>query len=283
MGHHVQVITDSTADLSPQLREQYHVGLIPLYVQLGEKAYRDGTEIQPAQLFDYVAQTGQLPKTSMPTPADFAAAFRSVIERGDDVLFIGIGASLSGTVQAARLAAEAFPPGRVRVVDSENLSTGVGLLVLRAAEQAAAGRTLDEIVAHLQAAVSHVRTSFIVNTMDYLYKGGRCSALQNVVGSLLRIRPRIEVVNGRLEVADKLLGARSKALRALLDWCLQDQNRIDRHRLFVTHVACPEEAEALAGELRQALPDANVLITEAGAVISSHCGPQTIGILYMVK
>ncbi|HHV54972.1 MAG TPA: DegV family protein [Firmicutes bacterium] len=276
----VRIVTDSTADLSPELIRDYGLTVVPLYVRLGDRFYRDGVDLEPARLFEYVAETGKLPQTSMPTPADFQEVFGRIIAAGDDVLYVALSSRLSGTCQAARVAAQALAPERIAMVDSLNLSTGIGQIALYAAELAAAGMPLAELVRRVEAMVPRVRTSFVIDTLDYLHKGGRCSAMQNVVGSLLRIKPRIEVIDGRLEVAEKLMGARSKASNSLLRWCLQDRERIDLHRVFVTHAAYPEGASYLAEELRRALPFEEILITEAGAVISSHCGPGTVGILY---
>lgn len=276
----VRVVTDSTADLSSELIKRFDLTVIPLYVRLDDQVYRDGVELRPERLFQYVAATGTLPQTSTPTPADFETVFRQIIDAGDDVIYVGLSSHLSGTIQSARLAAQSFPRGRIAIVDSQNLSTGIGLLALYAAELAAAGTPLPEMAARVQARVSHVKTSFVIDTLEYLHKGGRCSAMQNIVGSLLRIKPRIEVIDGRLEVVEKLMGSRSKALASLLRWCLQDKDRIDLHRIFVTHAAYPDGASYLVEELRKALPFEEVLITEAGAVISSHCGPGTVGILY---
>ncbi|MBE3577974.1 MAG: DegV family protein [Limnochordales bacterium] len=276
----VRVVTDSTADLSSELIQRFDLTVIPLYVRLGDQVYRDGVDLQPERLFEYVASTGNLPQTSMPTPADVEAIFRPIIEAGDDIIYVGLSSKLSGTFQAARIAAQSFPSDRIALVDSLNLSTGIGLLALYAAELAAAGLPLPEIAGKVQARVPLVKTSFIIDTLDYLYKGGRCSAMQSIVGSLLRIKPRIEVIDGKLEVAEKLMGSRARALASLLRWCLQDKERIDLHRIFVTHAAYPDGANYLASELYKALPVKEVLVTEAGAVISSHCGPGTVGILY---
>lgn len=276
----LRILTDSTADLGKDLAAEFGVEVIPLTVTLGEQAYLDGLEIDQQKLFDLVAQAGILPKTAAPSVGEFVRFF----DRDGESVFIGISSKLSATIQNARLAAAEKGEGRVRVVDSLNLSTGIGLLALRAAEGRAAGRSAAEIEQDILACVPKVRTSFIIDTMEYLYKGGRCSALQALVGSALKIHPIIEVrPDGTLGVKSKARGSREKGLKMILDDFAADLERLDRHRVFVTHTACPEDADFLKQEIvRLAAPD-EVRVTLAGSVISSHCGPRTIGILYMVK
>ncbi len=276
----IHILTDSTADLGKDLAAEFGVEVIPLTVTLGENAYLDGLEIDQQKLFDLVAQTGVLPKTAAPSVGEFVRFF----DRDGESVFIGISSKLSATIQNARLAAAEKGEGRVRVIDSLNLSTGIGLLVLRAAELRAAGRSAAEIEQEILACVPKVRTSFIIDTMEYLYKGGRCSALQALAGSVLKIHPIIEVrADGTLGVKGKARGSREKGLQMMLDDFAADLERLDRRRVFVTHTACPEDAEFLKQEIiRLAAPD-EVRITLAGSVISSHCGPRTIGILYLLK
>lgn len=276
----LHILTDSTADLGKDLAAEFGVDVIPLTVTLGENAYLDGVEIDQQKLFDLVAQTGILPKTAAPSIGEFVRFF----ERDGESVFIGISSKLSATIQNARLAAAERGDERVRVIDSLNLSTGIGLLVLRAAELRDAGRSAAEIEQDILTCVPKVRTSFIIDTMEYLYKGGRCNALQALAGSVLKIHPIIEVrPDGTLGVKGKARGLREKGLQMMLDDFAADLDRLDRHRVFVTHTTCPEDAEFLRQEIiRLAAPD-EVRITLAGSVISSHCGPATIGILYMVK
>lgn len=276
----LHILTDSTADLGKDLAAEFGVDVIPLTVTLGENAYLDGIEIDQQKLFDLVAQTGILPKTAAPSVGEFVRFF----ERDGESVFIGISSKLSATIQNARLAVAERGDGRVRVVDSLNLSTGIGLLVLRAAELRDAGRSAAEIEQDILACVPKVRTSFVIDTMEYLYKGGRCNALQALAGSVLKIHPIIEVrPDGTLGVKGKARGLREKGLQMMLDDFAADLERLDRRRVFVTHTTCPEDAEYLKQEIiRLAAPD-EVRITLAGSVISSHCGPATIGILYMLK
>lgn len=276
----VNILTDSTADLGRDLAERFGLHVLPLYVHLGEKAHRDGVGITTPDLFRYVESTGQLPKTSAPSEKDFEAFF----SQPGEWVFIGISNRLSATYQTALLAREACGPERIHVVDSRNLSSGIGLLAILAAGLRDDGLPGAEIAARVQAATSRVRTSFVIETLDYLHKGGRCSAMQNIVGSLLQIRPIIAVQpDGTLGVKARTRGARRKALQSMLDSFVQDAPAIDTRRVFITHTGCHADADLLKHEIMAAAAVEEVCITGAGSVIASHCGPDTIGILYMLQ
>lgn len=276
----IYILTDSTSDLGREAASEFDFDVIPLPVTIGGKVYLDGVEIEQEKLFELVGQVGALPKTAAPSVGEFQKFF----DRPDESIFIGISSRLSATIQNAKLAAADLPAGRVRVIDSLNLSTGIGLLVLLAAELRAAGKSAQEIEQAVLNAVPKVRTSFIIDTMEYLYKGGRCTALQAIAGSVLKIHPIIEVrPDGTLGVKEKARGVRQKGLQMMLDDFAAHLDQLDRRRVFVTHTTSTEDAEFLKNEImRLAAPD-EVRITKAGSVIASHCGPGTIGILYMVK
>jgi len=276
----INILTDSTSDLEREAASESDFDVIPLPVTIGGKVYLDGIEIEQEKLFELVGQAGALPKTAAPSVGEFQEFFA----RPGESIFIGISSRLSATVQNAKLAAAELPVGRVRVVDSLNLSTGIGLLVLLAAELRAAGKPAGEIESEILASVPKVRASFMIDTMEYLYKGGRCTALQAIAGSMLKIHPVIEVrPDGTLGVKEKARGARQKGLQLLLDDFAAHLDELDRRRVFVTHTTSPEDAEFLKGEITRLAAPEEVRITKAGSVIASHCGPGTIGILYMVK
>jgi DegV family protein with EDD domain len=275
----ISVVTDSTADLSPELIERYRIHVIPFPVQHGGRTYYDGVDIYAPALFDLVDATEELPKTAAPSIAAYVEAF----DRPGEVIFTGIGAALSAGHQSARLAAAELPDGKIRLIDSQNLSTGTGLLVLRAAELRDRGCSADEIERDLRAAVPRVRTSFVVDTLRYIYMGGRCTGVERLLGSLLRIRPVIAVEpDGTLGVRQKLRGTRRHALQTLLDDFAANLPELDRSRVFVTHSGC-EDAQWVADEVKRIAEPAEMLMTQAGCTISAHCGPNTTGILYMVK
>jgi DegV family protein with EDD domain len=276
----VNILTDSTCDLGKDLAARYNIQVIPLYVIMGEQTYADGVDIQIWDLFKSVQQTAKLPKTSAPSVPDFQKFF----DRPGESIYIGISSQLSATVQNASLAKESFEEGRVYVIDSRNLSTGIGLLAIKAAELRDQGLPAAEITRQITDMLPRVKTSFIIDTMEYVYKGGRCTAIQSLVGSLLSIRPILEVrPDGSLGVKAKTRGTRAKGLKTLLDDFVENLPQIDLQRIFVTHSGCDQDAEMLKKELLKLAPIQEVLITYAGSVIASHCGPDTIGILYRLK
>ena len=276
----INILTDSTSDLGEAIASEFGLGVIPLTVTIGGKLYVDGVNIFQEDLFRLVAETGELPKTAAPSVGEF----EKFLDRTGDSIFIGISSQLSATIQNAGLAVQADLASKVQVVDSLSLSTGVGLLALLAADLRDQGFAAEEIRARLVEARAKLRVSFMIDTMEYLYKGGRCTALQAIAGSMLKIHPIIEVrPDGTLGVKEKTRGTRQKGLQVLLDDFAAHFNELDRRRVFVTHTASAVDAEFLRNEImRSAGPD-EVRITRAGSVVSSHCGPGTIGILYFVK
>ncbi|MFC5453010.1 DegV family protein [Paenibacillus aestuarii] len=279
----IQIFTDSTCDLSEELKQAFQIEVVPLYVVFESESYQDGTTIQPKRLFELVTQTGKLPKTAAPSPADFEQAFAPYVEAGDDVVYIGLSTELSSTVQNAKVAASQFADGRVTVIDSRNLSTGIGLLVLKAAQAVQEGKSVDQIAELVEAHAAKIEVEFIIDTLEYLHKGGRCSSVQAFLGSLLKIRPVVKVINGAMMLTDKVRGKRDKALAQLLNNALAYADNMDEDFLFVTHAVASDEAAYLKKEIEQRAKVKRVVITEAGCVISSHCGPQTVGIVFAKK
>lgn len=278
----VKVFSDSTCDLSPDLIEKHQIGIVPLYVLFNDETYRDGIDVTTPDLYKKVEEIGSLPKTAAPSPGDFFLAFKPYIDAGEDIIYIGISSEFSVTVNNARLAAQEFPEGRIEVVDSRNLSTGIGLLVMRAVDFAAEGLDIHAIAEKVRDLVPKVETEFIIDTLDYLHKGGRCNGLTLLVGSMLKIRPSIKVVDGKMVPAQKFRGSRQKALKGLLDTVLVQKAQISPERIFVTH-SISDDAPFLRNQLLKRTDAQEVVITQAGCVISSHCGINTIGILFIKK
>lgn len=276
----IDLTTDSCSDLSREIIQSRNIRVLPLQVFINNQNLKDG-EVTPQQLFKFVEESGNLPKTAAPSIAEFAEFFRTPGE----TIYIGISSKLSATVPNSILALELLDGNKkVYIVDSLNLSTGIGLLVLKAADLRDAGWGAAEISEEIQRRVPRVRTSFIIDTMEYLYKGGRCTALQAIVGSVLKIRPIIEVrSDGTLGVKEKIRGGRMKGLNSMLEDFKSHLPHVDPTRVFVTHTGCDEDAAYLVEEIRKTGAVQEVLVTTAGATISSHCGPNTIGILFMLK
>lgn len=282
----IKIITDSTADLGQELLTANDVGMIPLLVQFDQESYRDGVEMDSNRLFQLVEQKKQLPKTASPSPGIFQEVFAEATKDGSQVIYIGISSKLSATQQNARIAASTFPEGQVYVVDSYNLSTGIGLQVLNACDMVREGRSAEEIVQILEQDRSKVRTTFMIDTMEYLYKGGRCSSLQALMGSLLHIRPVIAVVDGGMIVDGKVRGSRQRAIEYQLEKFAKHvrEGQVRPDRIFVTHTSSAEDVEYTKTRVREIFPEVKAVYdTRAGSVIGSHCGPGTLGILYMLK
>ncbi|HYE83472.1 MAG TPA: DegV family protein [Clostridia bacterium] len=279
----VRVISDSTCDLSSELIERHGIAIVPLYVVFGEKSYRDGIDISTEELYGKVEETNTLPKTSAPSPLDFQRIFKKYTDNGEDIIYIGLSSGISVTLQNAAIAAQEFPEGKIEIVDSQNLSTGIGLLVMKAVDYAGDGMNVREIAAKIRELAPRVRTRFIINTLDYLHKGGRCTALESFIGGLLNIRPVVSVRDGKMFLEDKIRGRREKARSNMLENVLADKDSIMRERVFITHSMDSEEAELLKGILQKEIKGAEIIVTDAGCVISSHCGPKTVGVLYIRK
>lgn len=277
----VNIITDSTSDLGANIAAEFGLKLVPLLVTIGGKVYRDGVDIGQEELFSLVEKYGELPKTAAPSVGEFTGAF----DRPGDAVFIGISSKLSATIQNAQLAAQMLPTGKVRVIDSLNLSSGVGLLALRAADLCRKGLTAKKIEEVLLASTGKVRTSFVIETMDYLHKGGRCTALQAIAGSVLKIHPIIEVrPDGTLVVKEKARGTLQKGLQMILDDFESHLVELDKGRIFVTSTSKDkDDVQFLVDGIHRLAAPEDIRISRAGTVIASHCGPGTTGILYFVK
>lgn len=278
----IKIFADSTCDLPPEYIQQYDIGIVPLYVTFTDQIYKDGVDLTVPELYGKVAASGKLPKTAAPSPADFIQSFAPFLQEGRQILYISLSSELSSTYQNALLAAQEFAEGAVTVFDSLNLSSGIGLQVMKAVHAADQGKDIIEIVELLTAIRPQVETEFIIDSLDYLYKGGRCSGMQNIVGSLLKIRPVIKVIDGKMTPAYKIRGSRDKVLDQLLSNALSQLEDMDQDLIFITHSLADADAKLLKQALEEST-QATVAISDAGCVISSHCGAKTIGILYTKK
>src|SRR5690554_2398259 len=277
----IKILADSTCDLSDELIMENDISLIPFYVTLGEERYRDRETLTTSKLYQYVDEHGELPKTSAPTPEDYRRFFQQYVEEGYQIIYICISSDFSSGYQNACLAAREFAEGQVDVVDSRNLSTGIGLLVMKAVDLLKAGKSKAEIVNHLNEIIPLVRTAFMIDNMDYLHKGGRCTSLQKFLGNMLKFRVEIRVLEGKMEAASRIRGSKIKAYDKLINNLKEDLPNVDKTRVFVTHSMEDEGAEYLKEELANLNHFSEILETKAGCVISSHCGPGTIGVLYI--
>ena len=282
MSKQIIISSDSTCDLSRELVERYQIKILPMGVSLGDTIYQDGVNITPDEIYAHHEKTGQLPKTSAISMGEYEEAWKPYVDQGHTVIHINLGSALSASHQNARLAAEEV--GNVYPVDSRSLSTGSGHLVLMARELIDAGMTAQEIVAALEEAREKLDVSFVLQTLEYLHKGGRCSGVAAFGANLMKLRPEIEVVDGKMQVGRKYRGNMEKTVLAYIRGRLEGREDIRTERIFITHSGVPqdilEKAEALVRELH---PFNEVLITTAGSSITSHCGPNCLGVLFLKK
>lgn len=278
----VKIFTDSTSDLTKDIYTEKNISVVPLYVNFDETSYIDGVNITTAELYKKVEEYGKLPKTAASSPADFYNAFKPYIDENYDIVYIGISSGLSSNLQSASIAASDLPEGRIHIVDSLNLSSGIGLLVMKAVDFARQGFSAEEVAVKVRELIPKVKTAFVIDTLDYLYKGGRCSALESFIGGVLKIRPIVKVVDGKMILGQKLMGKRQKALDTMLSNVIKEKDNIDPDRVMVTN-SISDDSEYLITELQKSLNVKEIIETQAGCVISSHCGPNTIGILYIEK
>lgn len=281
----VKIISDSTCDLSPELVEQYDIGILPLHILLGDEEYEDGRNITPDEIFRWSDEHETTPKTSAPSMETALAALRPYTEAGRECVFFCISESMSTCGNVVRMAAkELGAEALVHVINSENLSTGIGLLVIEAAIMAKEGMAADEIAGRIEAMRPFVRASFVVDTLVYLHRGGRCGGLAAMLGGALKLHPKIVVEHGAMHSAKKYRGhIKGVALSYAKDLERELKNaRPDR--VFITHTcASAEVVEPVRAYLQSLGIFAEILETRAGGVVSSHCGPGTLGVLFIAK
>ena len=279
----VKIITDSTADLSPELVRQYDVSVVPLYVLMGDRISRDGVEATPEDIYSYVDETSMLPKTSAPNLNDFFSTFQNWRGQGFEIVHFNISADFSSSYATACIAAEEV--GGVEVVDTRNLSTGSGLVVLHACEMAQRGASAKEIAAECRALTGRVEASFVVDSIDYLRMGGRCSSVAALGANLLKLKPCIEVTDGRMKSGKKYRGNIDKVIMNYVTERLQNRSDIELHRIFITHTRCSNEiVNRVRRKIKELQPDfEEILETTAGCTVTSHCGPYTLGVLFIRK
>ena len=276
----IKITSDSTCDLSPELVEQYGVGIVPLQVTKAGKAYTDGVDITPADIFAHVAAGGELCSTAAVNIERYREVFAPLAAEYDAVIHVNIGSGFSSCYQNACMAARDFP--NVYVVDSRNLSTGQGHIVLEACERARDCTDAAALAQDLQELAGRVEASFVLHRLDYMVKGGRCSMVAALGANLLKLRPCIEVRNGKMVVVKKYRGAYEKCLAGYARDRLSGREDIVRDKLFITYTPVePNELEAVRAVVKECGHFQRVMETHAGCTVSCHCGPGTLGVLFI--
>lgn len=274
------VATDSSCDLNYLLKDR-NIPFIPIYVIMNGEEYHDGIDITPEDIFKNVKETKKLPKTSALSENDYEEFFKKLTANGDDVVYIGLSSKLSTSYNNSINAAKKFN-GKVHIVDGKNLSTGTGLSVLYAKDLADKGLPADEIAKKVEERVPFVQASFIIQEVEYLWRGGRLSTLSMLGANLLKIKPQIEVIDGEMKNTAKPRGKMVPVLKEYIDRMLATYNNPDTTRCFITHSSIePEIAEEMVNYVKSKGIFKEVYNTVAGATITSHCGKGTLGILYI--
>ncbi len=281
----VKIISDSTCDLSLELIARYDIDIVPLHIILGEQDFEDGRGVSPDEIYRWSDTNRMSPKTAACSLEDAMAAFKPYVSEGREIICFSISSSMSSTYQVMRMAAEQLNAEHlVTVIDSMNLSTGVGLQVIEAAEMAQAGHTAAEIAAHIEQIRPLVRASFVVDTLTYLHRGGRCSRLGGMVGGALKLHPRIAVAEGKMSPGKKYRGKMDRVILSYATEMEAELRAATKKHVFITHSGCPEETLASVREWLEGLHHFDEIhITRAGGVISSHCGPGTLGVLFIAQ
>ena len=279
----IKVTSDSTCDLSPELVEKYNVGIFPLNVILGDKTYSDGIDITPQDIFNYVSETGVLPKTAAHSMEEYAEFFKKEIEGYDALIHFNISTKASASCNNAMLASKNFK-GKVYVVDSLALSTGQGLLVLKACDLAADGKSAGEIVEIVEGLRPKLNTSFVPDVLDYLHKGGRCSLASLIGAKVLKLHPLISMKDGQMYAKKKYMGGLEACLRKYIKDLAEEYRTYDKTRCFITHSSCePEVVEKARAQVKEIFDFDEILETVAGSVVTSHCGKNTLGVLFITE
>ena len=279
----VKITTDSTCDLSPELIERFDVAVLPLTVVMGDQPYLDGAGITPQDIFEYVKTTGKLPKTSATSIGEYTEFFTELLKEYDAVIHYNISSKASSSHANAAEAAKEFG-GRVYVVDSWALSTGQGLLVLKACDLLKEGKTPEEIVRITEELRPLVNTSFVPDSLEYLHKGGRCSLASMIGAKLLKLHPLIEMKEGSLFAKRKLMGNLSVCMKKYISDLAEQYPSYDDTRCFITHSFCPEElVESVKEQVKKLFKFKEILITTAGSVVTTHCGQGTLGLLFIYR
>lgn len=283
MGN-VRIIADSTSDLSKQLIDKYDITIIPLNIVLDSQSFMDGVEITPKEIYEWSDRVAKTPKTASPELGYVMNVLKICQENQEEVIFFGISEDMSVTCQVVRTAAEELEYDDVYVINSLNLSTGIGLQVLKAAELAKEGKSAKEIVAEIEAIQNKVRASFVVDTLTYLHRGGRCNSVTALLGNTLKLKPMIVVRNGKMSVDKKYRGKLEMVIMNYAKDLHDDLLKADPQRVFITHSGIDKAIETKVYEyLKELNYFKEILVTQAGGVISSHCGPNTLGILFISK
>ena len=278
----IRITADSTCDLSPEYIAQHNITIIPLKINMGGRDYTDGVDLCPDDILRHVSNGGDLPKTSAINAAEYRERFEALLKECDAIIHFNIGSEFSSCHVNAVAAAEGLP---VYCINSANLSSGIGLLLAEAVDRVEAGcEDPRQIVSHVETLIEKVDASFVLDRLDFIYKGGRCSMVAMLGANLLHLRPCIEVVNGKMIVGKKFRGAYERCLKQYVADRLRNPESVDAKRVFITHTGvAPALVAAVRAQVCSLKDFDEVLEVRAGCSITSHCGENTLGVLFIRK
>ncbi len=279
----IKIIADSTCDLTDEILQKYNITVIPLCVIMGDATYQDGVNVTPEDIYEWSEKENSTPMTAAPLLNDVVDILKPFTEEKMDIVFIGISEDMSSTCNVVRLAAGILNYKKVHIINSGNLSTGIGLQVMKAAEMAEDGQPAESIVDYIVNTMQErVKASFIVDTLTYLNRGGRCSSVTALIGNTFQLKPMIVVKHGKMGVGKKYRGNIKKSLLNYVKDLKTELLSADKERVFITHSGCDDETVKLIYDYINNLHIfREIIITKAGGVISSHCGPKTLGVLFV--
>ena len=283
MSYQVKIVADSTCDLSPELIKKYNIEVVPLPVNLGDKPCLDGVDVQPEDLFTYYKETGKLPTTSAPTPAYYEELYQKWTDEGYSVVHLSISLVFTVTHNIANMAAEKFE--EIYPVDSRNISSGMGILAIEAARLRDEGLEAKEIAGRLRAMTDQVCTSFVLDTLEFMYKGGRCTGVQKLGANLFNLKPCIEVKDGSMVVGRKYRGNIKTVLPQYVETRLKDKTNLQYDKILITHTGVEDSIlQSVIAKIKEVQPNFQEIIpTRAGCSVSVHCGPNTLGLIYLTN
>lgn len=277
----IKIVADSTCDLSLELLEKYDISVIPLCIVMGDQSYYDGLDTTPQDIYRWADANNTTPKTAAVTFEKATEILKPFMEERRDIIFFGISTQMSTTCNVVRLVGEEMNYERLFIIDSQNLSTGIGLQVLYAARLAEEGKSAEEITSLVNARRGKASASFVVDTLTYLARGGRCNAVTALLANTLKLKPEIVVTDGAMHVAKKYRGSLQSVILKYAKDMEPQLLHADKTCVFITHSGVSDE---IAESVRSYLESLNhfdaIYITNAGGVISSHCGPGTLGVLF---
>lgn len=276
----IGITADSTCDIPQEIREKENIDIIPFGVMLGEELRHDGIDVTPQDLYDYADKTKELPKTSAINEVEYEEFFARKLKDNDAVIHFCLSSEISSACSNAQRAAEKF--NNVYVIDSKSLSSGTGLLVLSCVDKIKEGKDLETILKEINEEVPKVQASFLIDTLKYLHKGGRCSGVAKIGAAMFSIKPRISLINGKMEVTKKYMGSINSCL---IKYCKDMLKEVEpnKDRVFVTYSSPVDPARETIINMLKEDGFKDIIECRACSTICTHCGPKTLGVLYIAK